>query len=382
MNPTAPGTPLHQAAQLRRARAAVLRRPQTPLLLEDIDVAAPRPDEVLVRLVATGVCHTDIVCRDGFPVPMPIVLGHEGAGVVEAVGAQVTSVIPGDHVLLSFNSCGRCGNCALQQPAYCHHFLGLNFGGMRLEDGSTPLSKDGEKIHGQFFGQSSFASLAIAREVNTVKVDKDLPLALLAPLGCGIQTGAGSVLNSLKVRAGGSLVVYGGGAVGLSAVLAARVAEAATIILVEPKPARRALALEFGATHVIDPTNGPPVLDQVREISGGGVEYAIDTTGIPAVIGSAAEALLPNGQLGLVGIPPPDAAMPMSLMALFVKGLGVKAICEGDADPQRFIPQLAALYRSGRFPFDRMVQQFPFEQINEAMAASENGSVIKPVLVF
>lgn len=379
MNTTEQGTPLQQATQLRRARAAVARRPQTPLLLEDIDVAAPRADEVLVRIVATGVCHTDIVCRDGFPVPMPIVLGHEGAGVVEAVGSGVKSVVPGDHVLLSFNSCGVCGNCDLHQPAYCHQFLGLNFGGMRLEDGSSALSKDGEKISGNFFGQSSFASLAIAHEVNTVKVDKALPLATLAPLGCGIQTGAGAVLNSLKVRAGSALVVFGGGAVGLSAVMAARVADAKTIVLVEPKAARRALALEIGATHVIDPT-AENVAEQIQKL--GGAHYAIDTTGIPAVIGTAIDVLLPNGQLGLIGVPPPEAPLPGTMMTPYIKGLGIKNIVEGDSEPKVFIPQLIELFKSGRLPFDRMIQQFPFEQINEAMAASENGSVIKPVLVF
>lgn len=379
MNTTAQGTPLQQAAQLRRARAAVARRPQTPLLLEDIDVAAPRADEVLVRMVATGVCHTDIVCRDGFPVPMPIVLGHEGAGVVEAVGSGVTSVAPGDHVLLSFNACGSCGNCNDHQPAYCHQFLGLNFGGMRLEDGSSALSKDGEKISGNFFGQSSFATLAIAHEVNTVKVDKSLPLATLAPLGCGIQTGAGAVLNSLKVRAGSSLVVFGGGAVGLSAVMAARVANARNIVLVEPKAARRALALELGATHVIDPTT-ENVVERMKAL--GGAQYAIDTTGIPAVIGTGVEVLLPNGQLGLIGVPPPEAPFPGPMIAPYIKGLGIKNICEGDSEPKVFIPQMIEMFKAGQLPVDRLIQQFPFEQINEAMAASENGSVIKPVLVF
>lgn len=379
MNTTAQGTPLQQANQLRRARAAVARRPQAPLLLEDIDVAAPRADEVLVRLVATGVCHTDLVCRDGFPVPMPIVLGHEGAGVVEAVGPAVTSVAPGDHVLLSFNSCGACANCAQHRPAYCHHFLGLNFGGARLDGSPSALSRSGETIHDNFFGQSSFATLAVAHEVNTVKVDKSLPLATLAPLGCGVQTGAGAVLNSLKVRAGGSLVVFGGGAVGLSAIMAARIADVKTVVLVEPKADRRALALELGATAVIDPF-AEKVVERLGEL--GGAEYAIDTTGIPAVIGSAIEALLPGGQLGLIGVPPPDAPLPGPMMAAYVKGLTIKNIVEGDSDPKRFVADLVRYHGEGRLPVERLIQQFPFERINEAMTASENGSVIKPVLVF
>ena len=376
------GLALQSTAAARKARAAVARAQQAPLTLEDIDVSAPRADEVLVRMVATGICHTDVVCLNGFPVPMPIVLGHEGAGVVEAVGSGITDLAPGDHVLLSFNSCGACPNCKSHEPAYCHQFLGLNFGGMRLEDGSSPLSRLGEKVHGQFFGQSSFATLAIARAVNTVKVDKSLPLATLAPLGCGVQTGAGAVMNSLKVRAGRSLAVFGCGAVGLSAVMAAKVVGAGPIVVVEPNAARRALALELGATHAIDPKGQDDVVGALREASGGGFDYAVDTSGIPAVMKTAVDVMLPNGMLGLIGIPPPDAQMPMSIMDLYMRGLGVKCIVEGDADPQDFIPKLVELYKAGKLPIDRLIKQFPFERINEAFVAATDGSVIKPVVVF
>lgn len=377
------GLPLQQTTSARRARAAVVRRPQTPMLLEDIDVAAPRADEVRVRMVATGICHTDVVCRDGFPVPMPIVLGHEGAGVIEAIGSAVTGLAVGDHVVLSFNSCGGCSSCARHEPAYCHHFLGLNFGGQRLDDGGSPLSQNGEKVYGQFFGQSSFASFAIARAVNTVKVDPSLPLALLGPLGCGIQTGAGAVIHSLKLSAGRSIVIFGAGAVGMSAVMAAKAMKASAIVLVEPNPDRRTLASELGATAVIDPRDGQDTVQAIRAAAGGaGVDYALDTTGIPAVAATASEALLPNGLLGLVGIPPPDATLPMPIMSLFARGIGIKCICEGDADPQRFIPELIALFRNGQLPIDRLIKTFPFEQINEAMAAAERGAVIKPVVLF
>ena len=383
MNTMTEGVALQNTASARRARAAVVRRPQTPLLLEEIDVAAPRADEVLVRMVATGICHTDVVCRDGFPVPMPIVLGHEGAGVVEAVGSTVIGLERGDHVLLSFNSCGVCANCVGHEPAYCYQFLGLNFGGVRLTDGSSALSQSGEQINGQFFGQSSFSSLAIARAINTVKIDKSLPLALMAPLGCGIQTGAGAVINSLKVRPGRGIVIFGAGAVGMSAVMAAKAVGAGAIVLVEPNGARRALAAELGATCTIDPRDGSDTLAAIRAAGGGaGVGYALDTTGIPAVAGMAADSLLPNGQLGLIGIPPPDAMFPMSIMSVYVRGIGIKCICEGDSDPQVFIPQLISMYQAGQLPLDRLVKTFPFEQINEALAASENGSVIKPVVLF
>jgi aryl-alcohol dehydrogenase len=363
------------------ARAAVMRAPRSPFQIEDVSVAAPRADELLVRIVGTGVCHTDIVCRDAFPVPTPMVLGHEGAGVVAALGSAVHGFAVGDHVVLSFNSCGACPNCASHEPAYCHHFMSLNFAGVRLEDNSSPLSQGDEKIHGNFFGQSSFASLAIVRASNAVKIDKALPLELMGPLGCGIQTGAGAIMNSLKVRPGRSLAIFGAGAVGLSAVMAAKVVGAGAIVVIEPNARRRALALELGASAALDPI-GVDVAAAIRALSPGGVDYALDTSGIPAVIGQAAESLLPNGMLGLLGMPPPDAPMPMTIMSLIMRGAGVKAIVEGDSDPQTFIPELIALYQQGKFPFDRLIKTFPFEQINSAIAASEDGSVIKPVVVF
>lgn len=214
-------------------------------------------------------------------------------------------------------------------------------------------------------------------------MDRDLPLELLGPLGCGIQTGAGAVLNSLDVRAGTSLVVFGTGTVGMSAVMAAKVAQAGTIIAVEPNAARRALALELGATDAIDPSADDICLaTMIRQVSGGGVAYALDTTGIPSVIEEAIDVLLPNGMLGLLGMSPTGATLSVNLMGLLMRGIGIKAILEGDSDPQRFIPRLIDLYREGNFPFDRLIKTFPFEQINEAAAATENGSVIKPVVVI
>jgi aryl-alcohol dehydrogenase/geraniol dehydrogenase (NAD+) len=376
------GVPLQSTPAAKLARAAIARRQGVPLALEEIDVAAPRDDEVRVRLVATGICHTDLVCRDGFPVPMPIVLGHEGAGIVESVGRDVKNLAVGDHVLLSFNSCGVCSNCSSNEPAYCSQFLGLNFGGARLEDGSSPLSQKGDPVHGNFFGQSSFATLAVARARNVVKVDRDLPLDVIAPLGCGVQTGAGAVINSLKVRAGRSVAVFGAGAVGLSAVMAAKAVGASKIVVVEPNASRRALAIELGATSTIDPRDGSDTLVAVKAGGTGGVDYAIDTTGIPAVANLASEALLPNGMLGLIGVPPPDAQMPMNIMSMYVRGAGLKCIVEGDSDPQDFIPRLVTLYREGKLPLERLIKTFSFDQINEAMTAGADGSVVKPIVLF
>jgi Zn-dependent alcohol dehydrogenase len=371
-----------QQSKAVTAKAAVLREAGKPLSLEQIEVGPPRDDEVLVRLAGVGVCHTDIVCRDGFPVPRPIVLGHEGSGIVEAVGSRVGNIKPGDRVVLSFNSCGHCDSCAHDHPATCAQFLPFNFAGVRLADGSTPLSQGGQPLHGMFFGQSSFATYAIARGVNTVKVGNDVPLELLGPLGCGIQTGAGAVLNSLKLRASESLAIFGGGAVGLSALMAAVAAGSKRIVVVEPNPERRKLASTLGATAVLDPRETADVVAAVREASDGGVNHSLDCTGIPAVIGQAINSTLPGGTAGLVGVPPPEAAIPVTLLDLLIKGVTLRPITEGDANPQTFIPQMIALHRDGRFPFDRLIQKFRFDQINEAMHAAETGKVIKPVLVF
>jgi aryl-alcohol dehydrogenase len=382
MNTPPEGRPLQHALATRRVRAAVVREARAPFTLEDLEIAEPRTGEILVRLRGTGICHTDLVCRDGFPVPLPIVLGHEGAGIVAAVGAGVSHLKVGDAVVMSFDSCGACANCAAHQPAYCFNFFPLNFAGQRLDDGSTPLRRGDEKVHGHFFDQSSFASLAITRASSAVKVAHDLPLHLLGPLGCGIQTGAGAVMNSLNLQAGQGLAVFGGGAVGLSAVMMAKHLAAAHIVVVEPNAGRRSLATELGATAVIDPKAVDDVAAAIKAATGGGVARALDTTGIPAVIGQAAETLLPNGTLGLLGVSPMEAALPVTIMSLVMRGAGIKAIFEGDSNPQVFIPQLIQLYRDGRFPFDKLIKTFPFEQINEATRASEDGSVVKPVVVF
>ncbi|WP_293393817.1 NAD(P)-dependent alcohol dehydrogenase [Nevskia sp.] len=353
-----------------------------PWSIETVELAEPREDEVLVRMVGVGICHTDLSCRSGaLPVALPIVLGHEGSGVVERIGSKVTRVRVGDHVVLSFDSCGQCRNCRHDSPATCFEFFPRNFTGKRT-DGTTPIQQNGALIHAVFFSQSSFATHAIAREVNTVVIDKDLPLELMGPLGCGIQTGAGAVANSLGLREGDSLAIFGAGGVGLSALLAARALGAGSVIVVEPNEKRARFAQELGATHVVNPMKTPDTLAEIRTLGGGGVNFAFDTTGIPAVIGAAVEALLPGGVLGMVGGPPPEAMMPANLMSMLFRGVTAKYIIEGDSNPQTFIPKMLDWYRAGRFPFDKLIGKFPFESINEAAHAAETGDVIKPVLVF
>ena len=237
-----------------KIEAAVARAKFAPLNFEDLELEQPRHDEVRVRLVATGICHTDIAIRDQtiVPMPQPIVLGHEGSGIVEAVGGSVTKVKAGDRVTLSGDSCGNCPSCQASLPSYCHEFFQRNFGGGR-RDGTTPLSIGGEKVH-TFMGQGSFATHVVCHDRNVIAVGRDAPLELLGPLGCGVITGAGAVINSLKVGVGKSIAVFGTGSVGLSGIMAAKLVGAGKIIAIDLRDDRLKLAGELGATHIINPS--------------------------------------------------------------------------------------------------------------------------------
>jgi aryl-alcohol dehydrogenase len=361
--------------------AAICREPHGGFTLETAELEPPRTDEVLVRIVGAGVCHTDMAVRDRqLPVPLPLVLGHEGSGIVEMVGADVTSVAPGDRVVLSFASCGTCPNCDDHVPAYCYQFGLLNFSGGR-SDGSSAITIDGERINANFFGQSSFATHALAFARNVVKVPASaatVPLELLGPLGCGIQTGAGAVLNSMKVKAGRGIAVFGAGAVGLSAIMAARIAGAHPIIAIDLHDSRLALAQELGASHTL--RGDGDLAAEISALAPHGLNYAFDTTGLGKLIELAFGLLAPRGTLGLVGASDADAMLHFNETALMGGGKRVMGILEGDSDPQTFIPELIAHYQAGRFPFDRLVEVFPFAAINQAFAAGESGTVIKPVL--
>ncbi|PYE11693.1 aryl-alcohol dehydrogenase [Williamsia limnetica] len=361
--------------------AAVVSAVGEPFEVKSVELAAPAAGEVAVKIAGVGICHTDVAVKEGhLPFPLPGILGHEGSGTVTAVGDGVTRVQVGDKVALSFNSCGACVQCDKDAPAYCLNFMGLNFSGAR-SDGSGAISVDGEQAGANFFGQSSLASHAIAHERNVVKLPDDAPVELAGPLGCGVQTGAGAVLNSLDVEPGSALLITGGGAVGLSAVLAAVVRGVGKIIVVEPHSARRDIALDLGATDVIDPAAGP-LSEQVRAIVPAGVDYALDTTAIVSVLEQIVASLAVRGSLGLIGVPAdPAAALPVSLFQSQLFGLTIRGIVEGDADPQTFIPYLLDLHRKGQFPFDKLITTMPFSQINEAVQAQLSGEAIKVVLL-
>lgn len=364
------------------AKAAVLRTVGAAPAIEPVKLEEPRADEVLIEMRGVGICHTDMVMRDGhLPVPLPVVLGHEGSGIVRALGSDVTDLAVGDHVVLSFMSCNHCPSCAESSPAYCHSWVPLNFFGAR-SDGSTALTDAaGAPVHSHVFGQSSFATHAVVNRRNTVKVDKDLPLELLGPLGCGIQTGAGAVLNACRVRAGSSVAVIGVGAVGLSAVMAAGIAGATTIAAIDINPARLDLAIALGATHAL--RSGGDFTALASEAGcPAGFDYVIDTTGIASLVNAAILALAPRGEMALVGAYAPGTEVCADTTHLMSAGRVIRGVVEGSADPQQFIPQLIAFHREGRFPFDRLVQYFAFEDIAEAIAAGESGQVVKPIVRF
>jgi aryl-alcohol dehydrogenase len=362
-----------------KATAAVAWRPGEPLSIEEIELDEPREDEILVRIAAVGICHTDISARDQrLPVQLPMIFGHEGAGTVEKVGSAVTTVTAGDKVLLTPDYCGRCDRCRTGQTTYCDNLMAVTFSGQRA-DGSPRSHQGDTPIRAAFFGQSSFASYALATERNVLKVPKDASLHNLAALTCGVQTGAGAMLNAMPVTVGSSVAVFGTGAVGMAAVMAAAIAGASEIIAVDRVAHRLELAAELGATHVIDSTSGVDVAGEIRKRTGGGCNVALDTTGAPEIIRAAVESLAIRGICGIV-TGKGDLSLPA--MSLLQRGRMLRGIMGGDATAGLLVQRLISLYERGRFPFDRLVRHYPFKQINTAIEDMLSGKVIKPVLTF
>ncbi|WP_030937614.1 NAD(P)-dependent alcohol dehydrogenase [Streptomyces sp. NRRL S-646] len=363
-------------------RAAVVESGGAPFTLADVELDEPGPHEAIVRMVATGLCHTDLgVASGGLPFPLPGVLGHEGAGVVEAVGPAVTGIAPGDHVVLSFTSCGECRNCHGGHPAYCATWLPRNLIGGRRADGTSTISRDGTPLGGHFFGQSSFAERALVDERSLVKVDADVPLESIAPLGCGVQTGVGAVWNVLKPVTGSTIVVLGAGAVGLSAVMAAALTPATRIVAVDKVGERLSLAKELGATHTVN-VGEADLGEALAEITGGqGADGVVETTGSVAVLRQGVDALAARGTLVVVGAPPFGSEVALDVNGL-LGGKQVVGLTLGDAETQTFIPSLVQLVKEGRLPLHRLISTYPFADIDQAVRDMGAGKAIKPVLTF
>ena len=362
-----------------QALAAIVREAGTKFQLEEVEIEDPRADEVLVRIVATGICHTDVAVQNqDVKLPLPMVLGHEGSGVVEAVGSGVRNLIPGDHVVLSGDSCGTCRHCHEGQPAYCDEFIHRNLSGQRMDD-SSPLSQNGVPIRGRFVGQSSFATYSLAPARSVIKIDDDLPLELMGPLGCGLTTGAGTVMNALKPQPGASIAIFGVGTVGLAAVMGARLSGCAKIIAVDLRDGRLDMAAELGATHCINAASQNPVAE-IRALTGGGADFAVECTGVPVAVRQAVDCLGRPGWAAQVGATPGGVEIPFNMDHMGF-GRGIKGVVMGDAVAQTFVPYLAGLYRDGRLPYDKFVRYYDFADINQAVHDSAvTGEVIKPIL--
>lgn len=363
-----------------RITAAVSRADTPAPVLEELELEDPRDDEILVRLVAAGICHTDLHAHRGvgLPVPKPAVLGHEGAGVVEKVGSAVTHLKPGDHVVMSGGSCGECPSCLSARPTYCREAMPRSFGGRRM-DGTTALSNGSETVASHFFAQSSFASHCVAQARGAVPVPNDVPLDIVAPMGCGIITGAGAVIEALRVKPGESIVIFGAGSVGNAAVMAAKLAGAATIVAVDTVAERCEMALELGATHAIDATKDD-VLEAVKSALPFGANYSFNTTVSAQAYDQGMRVLANEGVQGFVTRPrepwTPD------MMQMLAGGRGLKGILGGSAAPRTFIPKLIEAWRQGRFPLERLIARYDFADFDKAWHDCESAAVVKPVLVM
>ncbi|MDL2280907.1 NAD(P)-dependent alcohol dehydrogenase [Selenomonadales bacterium OttesenSCG-928-I06] len=363
-------------------RAALTLTPGSDFFIDEVELAPPKKTEVLVKMVGVGVCHTDVVAQhQGLPVPLPAVLGHEGAGIVQEIGSDVTDVKVGDHVALTFYSCARCSCCRSGFPNLCEFNEKVNlFGGVYADD-TKRITYKGQEVS-CFFGQSTFAEYAVTDQENCVVVDKDVDLAIMGPLGCGFQTGAGAVANKLRPEVGSSIVIFGCGAVGLCAIMMAKNSGCTTIIGVDLVESRLGLAKELGATHVINDKSGESVVAKIKEITKGGADYSIETTAVPDVINQALYCLKLMGTCVLLGSTGEKIVPIKTQYAIMGPGKTLAGVIEGNSIPKLFIPKLIDLYKRGMFPIDKLIKEYKFEDINQAVIDSHKGIAIKPIIRF
>ncbi|MEU3614112.1 Zn-dependent alcohol dehydrogenase [Streptomyces sp. NPDC006872] len=337
-------------------------------VVDDLEVRDPGPGEVLVAITAAGLCHSDLSVVDGtIPFPAPVVLGHEGAGVVAQVGAGVTHVVPGDHVALStLANCGTCAECDRGRPTMCRQAIGRP---------RKPFTRAGSAVH-QFAANSAFAERTVVKAVQAVPIPKDIPLTSAALIGCGVLTGVGAVLNRARVGHGESVVVIGTGGIGLNVLQGARIAGASQIVAVDANPAKEAMARQFGATEFL------PSAEGVRDVLPTGADHVFECVGKVELIRTAIDLLDRHGQAVLLGVPPATAEASFRVSSLFLD----KAIlgCRyGASRPQRDIALYAGLYREGRLLLDELVTQvYPVEDFEKAAADAEAGRVARGVLTF
>ncbi|OJJ98423.1 hypothetical protein ASPACDRAFT_53314 [Aspergillus aculeatus ATCC 16872] len=365
--------------------ALVLHELHGPLVWETLQIPSLAPDEIAVDIHATGICHTDLMLMSGeLPSPQPGVFGHEGAGTIRQIGTAITHVRPGDHVLLSFDFCTHCANCTAKHPAYCAAFALLNTAGHRADNSSPLQTATGGAVYSKFFGQSCFSRVAVVGGRCAIPVSSGLDLRVLAPLGCGMQTGAGAVVNVLRLQRGQSVAVFGTGAVGLAAVMAAKIVGAEVIVAVDVREERLRVARELGATHTVNPAalqEGNGVVGAIQAVTGGlGVQFAVECSGVPAVVPLMLAALRTRGRAVSVGAAGVTEEVRFNLFAHLMGGKAYLGCIEGDVYPPEFVPWLVERYAHGEFPVDKLVRVYKVRDYEEAFADVREGKVIKAVL--
>lgn len=363
-----------------RCRAAVLYEFNSPLVVEDVSVEGPRAREVLVKMAATGVCHSDLTSIKGvYGDPIPAILGHEGAGVVAEIGPDVTDLAIGDHVVLSWKpACRHCRPCLRGRPNLCEGSTWLDAG--YLKDGTSRYSKDGKQIL-HFAGVSTFAEYSVVEDVCCVKIDKSLPLAPMSLIGCAVTTGAGAALNTAKIRDGDIVAVIGCGGVGLSAIQGARIRNAGTIIAIDRSNDSLALAQAMGATHAVNSANEDPV-EAVRKIAGAGVDFAFEAVGRKETMELAAGILGRGGEAILIGIARQETRVETTPFVFVRREHALRGSFYGSAAPEENFTRLAQLYKEGKLDLDSMVRFRKLEEINEILAEMERGAVGRNVITF
>ena len=347
---------------------------------DDVELADMQPDDLQIHMVASGICHSDEALRKGdAEIGYPIILGHEGSGIVEKVGPEVKNFKPGDHVILSFYGCGNCINCLKGKPTKCLNYAANNLSGVR-PDGSAHFTEDGHQVD-DMFDQSSFTTTTVVRERNAVKVPKDLDLRKLGPLGCGYVTGSGTVFNTLKPEPGSTIAVTGTGAVGLAAMMAGKISGCTKVIAIDRVPERLELAKELGATDAIN-TNDQDMVKSIQNLTDGkGVDYIVDTTGVTKVMEDAIQSLAQGGTLAPVAVTANHIDVD-TWNDLCPSDRTIVGVNMGDSIPQVDIPRLIEFYKLGMFDFDKTEKFYDFDQINQANADSVSGKTIKPVLII
>ncbi|KAF2635188.1 NAD(P)-binding protein [Massarina eburnea CBS 473.64] len=367
--------------------ALVVKEPKGDFELQKVILDEVREDEVLVEMKYSGICHTDIVLQQGLlpMVDFPAIFGHEGAGYIRALGSSVTnkSLKIGDPVLLSFNTCGTCKPCKTSHPAFCTTHAAVNHNAVRISDRSTPARlPDGTSVRSQYFGHSSFAKMSVVNEKCVVKcagMSEDM-MAMYAPIGCGFQTGAGTVLNVLKPGREDSIVVFGLGSVGLTALMAAKYIDAGTIIAVDIVQGKLDMGKELGATHLVNSRETKDIVQYIKEMTNGGAAYAIDCTGLLSVIEDMIECLAPLGTAALVGVPPSGKKIQIDPLTFLLDNKKLIGVIEGDSNPVEFIPKLVEMQMKGDFPIEKLCRTYPVERLKDAIQDLHTGKVIKPVL--